>query len=356
MKKIGIITIIDNDNYGNRLQNYAMQEVLKKYDFNVTTIKNEKRFNKKRGLKELIVKFIGYYKMKLNVLMHANKKRLKNFKNFNKNIKFSSKLYTAYSKNLKREYDLFLTGSDQVWKPTYDRMSYMDLLGFADSNQKVAYAPSFGISNIDGKYYSFLKESLKDFKYLSVREQRGAEIIKEITGIDAQVVLDPTLLIEKEEWRKVERKPEIIPDRGYILTYFLGNNEVRKKIEKIAQDNNLDIINIMDKEKKYYECGPSEFIYLFDNASLIFTDSFHACVFSILFEKPFFVLNRVEKGMDNLNSRLDTILKTFKMEDRKLDDFDKINNWLESDYKEVKNILADERKKSHDFLKKVLDQ
>lgn len=356
MKKIGIITIIDNDNYGNRLQNYAMQEVLKKYDFDITTLKNEKRFNKKRSLKELIVKFIGYQKGKLKSLFKDNKKRVNNFREFNKNIKFSSKLYTAYSKNLKKEYDLFLTGSDQVWKPTYDRMSYMDLLCFADSKQKIAYAPSFGISTIDQKYHKFLRESLEDFKYLSVREQRGAEIIKEITGKDAQVVLDPTLLIEKEEWRKVERKPEIIPERNYILTYFLGNNEVKKKIEKIAQDNNLDIINIMDKENKYYECGPSEFIYLFDNASLIFTDSFHACGFSILFEKPFFVLNRVENGMNNMNSRLDTILKTFKMEYRKLDDFDKINNWLESDYKEVKNILIDERKKSHKFLKEALNQ
>ena len=355
MKRVGIITINDNDNYGNRLQNYALQEVIKKYGFEVITIKNDKRLNNKVKGKHFFINIFKFFKNRFGILLKSNRKRLKNFKEFNKNIKFSEILYTAYTKKLSKKYDFFITGSDQVWKPIYDRMSYMDLLCFAESNQKIAYAPSFGISNIESKYHKFLRESLKDYKYLSVREKRGAEIINEITGKNAEVVLDPTLLLDEYEWGKVEKKIDNISNSKYILTYFLGNNIYKEEIDEVAKKYGMKVINLMDKNCKFYQSGPSEFLYLFHNSSLIFTDSFHACVFSIIYKKPFFVFERAQKGMNNMNSRLDSLLQLTKQEFRHINSISEVKDFFENDYAEVNNILEKEKQKSINFLKKALD-
>ena len=144
MNKIGIITINDNNNYGNRLQNYAVQTYLKKLGFDVETLKNKEPYNEKKKYVFRVIK---------NVIK-GNKRikdeRLKRFEDFNKNIKFSRRTITAFS-NIKDKYDFFVVGSDQVWNSNIGRLRDVDLLGFARDEQKIAFSASFGVSEISSK-------------------------------------------------------------------------------------------------------------------------------------------------------------------------------------------------------------
>lgn len=343
MKKIGIITIIDNNNCGNRLQNYALQEVLKKYANEVITLKNENFLNWNDNY------FIGkirFIKKKVKGIFKKNEL----FTDFNKNIIFSKKYVTIKSKKISEKYDYFVVGSDQVWKPTRRRLSKIDLLSFAEPNKRLSYAASFGLEKIDKKYYKTLTEELPKFKAISVREDAGKRIIKEATGIEnVSVVLDPTLLIDKDSWKLMEKKPKSFKNQKYIFTYFLGDENTNELVRQTFGDD----YSIIDFYKGKY--GPSEFLYLINHAEYILTDSFHGTVFSILFEKKFYVFNRKQNDINNnMNSRLDTLLGKLSLESRKINDIKQINRRDEMNFKNVEKKLHYEREKSFDFLNKAL--
>ena len=348
--KTGIVTINDNDNYGNRLQNYALYKILENNNFDVTTIVNEPFSNTKKLYLLRILKNINY-----KGTYSDNKKRAQNFKEFNKNIKFSSKKITAYSKL--KEYDYVITGSDQVWNPDFGRLRDVDLLTIVPGNKRIAFSASFGVNDILDKIKPRVANELKKFKAISVREDRGKEIVEELTGRkDVEVLVDPTMLLTSEEWDKVSKKPTMLKTDKYILNYFLGelSEERRKEINRVAKENNCEVINILDKNSPFYECGPSEFLYLEKHAFLICTDSFHSSVFAIIYNTPFLVFNREQKTLVNMNSRLETLLSKFKLEKRKYNE--KITqDDLVCDYKEAYKILEKERLKADKFLRKALD-
>lgn len=164
------------------------------------------------------------------------------------------------------------------------------------------------------------------------------------------------MLLTVEEWNKNLKKPKQLNTNKYIVNYFLGDlsEERRKEIKRIAKENNCEIINLLDKNSPFYQSGPDEFLYLEKNAFLVCTDSFHSCVFAILFNRPFIVFDREDTKIKKMNSRLETLLKKFQLEDR----------WykgaigkelLDVDYSKAYKILEEERKKGYDFLKTVLD-
>lgn len=353
MKKVGIVTIIDNNNYGNRLQCYALNKYcnsnIKNAEF--LTLKNDSFSNQKRLYIFRVIRAL-LFNNKEKYDSHG--KRREKFDAFEKNIKYYSKKVTCYS-NLDL-FDYLIVGSDQVWNPNYRRLRDLDLLANASPQKRIAYAASFGVSNIPTKLITEVAKKLKEFKAISVREDRGKEIVENLTGRkDVKILIDPTMLLTPDEWDKVAKKPEQLKNNKYILNYFLGNlSEERKAvIEKFAQENDCEIINILDKNSPFYECGPSEFLYLEKNAFLICTDSFHSSVFAILYSNPFLVFNR-EDDHANMNSRLETLLSKFKLENKKYNG--KISNeTLTCDYSEAYKILEKERKKADEFLKAALD-
>ena len=356
MFKIGIITINDNNNYGNRLQNYAVQEILKKMGGNPETIKNNVRLNNKVNMCVFIRKYISFVQKNIKEKITGNRERRKFFGKFNSYINFSKKLATAYTITDK-DYDFFLVGSDQVWKPTYGRLSDMDLLEFTTSNKKIAFSASFGINELPEKYRKKAAKALKDFKVISVREDAGKKIVEDLTGRkDVQVLIDPTVVLTASEWDKVLKKPEQLKCDRYILNYFLGelSAERKKEIDRIAKENNCEVINILDKNSPFYQTGPSEFLYLEKNAFLICTDSFHSSVFAILYNRPFIVFEREQKGLENMNSRIETLINKFKLKNRKFTGKITEEN-LKHDYTEAYKILEIERQKSNEFLRKALD-
>ena len=342
MKKIGILTIYDENNYGNRLQNYAVQEVLKSMNFEVETIKNIN-----------LVDGENYLERAKNVMPERREK----FLNFNKekmNITEKTVFHHEIDEDFHKQYDYFAIGSDQIWNYNFkDRFSDATFASFAPIEKRISFSASFGISEVpEEKYY--LYKGLKDMKAISVRESAGAKIVKNITGReDAEVLIDPTMMLSKEKWDSIAEKPERLKNNKYILKYFLGNfsKEKQEEIEKIAKENDCEIIDVLD-EKSFYATGPSEFLYLIKNAFLVITDSFHSCVFSIIFNRPFLIYERDQASMSNMYSRIDTLLEKFQLNDRKFKGTIDDSN-LKVDYSHINKILSEEQEKVRKFLNKA---
>lgn len=350
MKKIGIYTLQDR-NFGNRLQNYATQIILQKQGYNVVSFSNSKLSNK--ILREICRNDFVYYlflTLKRKIRSVIKQDSGNQFNNFNKNISFTSDYIGKSDFKVGKGYYSIIAGSDQVWNTTFDWLSFNSFLPFRHS-RKISFSASFGVDSVP--YDQQIVDCLNDFKALSVREEAGAKIIKDLTGRDATVLVDPTMLLTKDEWRKVSKKPRGAKE-GYILTYFLSPkcDEAITKLEEIREDKEVyELLNPNDKVAG--TAGPSEFLWLFEHADLILTDSFHACVFSFLFNKPFIVYDR-NWNEGNMNSRLETLLSKFSLE-RKYANSGLPNDIWEHDYTEGYKQLEIERNKAIDFLKKALE-
>jgi hypothetical protein len=334
-KKVGILTLCGNGNYGNKLQNYATVAVLSKLGYEPETIwvKNAK----KQGLRSRLFEF------KLYNIDH--RKRTKMFKDFNKYLNISQTVKSEETMNeVSKNYSALLVGSDQVWNPGYVTNDSFYLLN-GINGRKISFSASFGVDGIPESRRESYKKGLEDFAAISVREDRGKELVEEISGRkDAEVLIDPTMLLDGHEWDKIAKKPKNVPNK-YILCYFLGKNGEprRKEIEELAKERNCEIINILDEDNPFFNTGPSEFVYLEKHAELICTDSFHSSVFAILYKRPFIIYDRIDND-EKMNSRLDTLLKKFCLKKRNLN----------CDYEEAFKILKKEREKSLTFLKENL--
>lgn len=345
MKKVAIVTI-ESENFGNRLQNYALQVILESLGCNVETID---RNNYAKISKKLSEKFKAIVK----ILVHA--KGVK-YSEFNQLI-HSSKHYARKDeaeKNLESYYDYFVAGSDQLWNPYFPFVGKCDLLTFARSEQKISYAASFGIEELPDSKIELYKNALQDFKNISVRETSAVKLIEELTGRKAQVVLDPTLLLDGDKWKSVQKKPSICPKGKYCFVYAIGekNKEFQKQLQEIEQQGEWEIFDIRVKNFLGFErcLGPAEFLYLIAHAEMILTDSFHATVFSILFHKS--VKSFKRKGLD-MSSRISTLADILGLQDKLLQGVLAIDEKV--DYSEVDLRLDRERNESINFLREALE-
>lgn len=355
MKQIRIVGIYDNINYGNRLQNYAVQESLKKYDFQVKTYNIE---GLRRGLKCIIHKLSGYRLTSRPGHYKYITARIKSFEKFDEKYIPTKRIRFMYQ--IEKDVDFFVVGSDQVWNVGFYGINplkkRMYLLSFARPDQKVCMAPSFGVSALPPEWEKYFCGQLMMFPYLSVREKSGAKLIRRLTGREAEVVVDPTLLLDTEEWDKIAERPEWFVDSApYILTYFLGGTTQKQNcyIQSLAAEHGMRICRLADESApELYGVGPGEWVYLVAHAALVQTDSFHACVFSLLYGRPFQVYRR-NGDTGDMFSRIENFLETFSLE-RKFADGSLENGLFECDYSTGKKRLAAEREKAEAFLKKSL--
>lgn len=353
--KICNITMIGYNNFGNRLQNYAIRKFINdKFNFEVFTMwKYETPIILKNYIKIIIPGKYIYFK------------KFKKFYLFNKlYIKKYKTTINSFINSKKILFDYYIVGSDQVWNFEYFKNFPKDggyklfLLSNIPKQKSIAFAPSFGLSYVDNEYKKIYSRLLKEFKALSVREDDGKEIIDKLTGIkNVDVLIDPTMLLTRNEWNNISKKPKNYKGEKYILNYFLGDTseERIKVINKYANDHNYKVINLLDKKDPYFVCGPSEFLWLEEHAELICTDSFHSSVFAIIFDRPFIIFDREQANIGCMNSRIETLINKFKLNDRKYNGKRITKANLEHDYSEAYKILEKERKKSEEFLKKALD-
>lgn len=369
MRKAAIITLNGYFNYGNRLQNYALQEVIKQLGFEVETIlhhelphvNNEtKIFNNvkrlARNLNPFSLKRKISNKMLSNKKKYAIKYRIPEFKKFTeKYIKETN--FTISSDNipdnLANKYEYFVVGSDQVWNPFYQKreniLPAIEYLTFAPKEKRLSYAASFGITSIPEKFIPRVRNGLMGMKSILVREHAGIEIVKKLTGRKAHVVLDPTMLLTKEKWLSIAKPHNKKPRSKYLLTYFLGkiSKESASFINQVAEEYDLEVIHLENYEDiELFKADPSHFIDFINSASIFLTDSFHGVAFSIVLETPFIVFEREENG-PSMYSRIETLLQTFDLENRQYIRIKKRPlEWMAIDFTKAKEILNEERRKS----------
>ncbi len=353
----GIVSLYGYINYGNRLQSYAVQHVLKQIGIDSQVIYIQ---NRHTDIREIAKKI--YFSPPVKALIRPNKrtvlkyKRQRSFEEFNKNFINSHKYSSIHDI---RGFDYYVLGSDQVWNPKrYDNVKKeLFFLRFVNPQQKVCYAPSFGVSELPNQWTEFFKENLMTFPHLSVREYAGARIIKELTGRDSEVLIDPTLMIDADDWRSIAKKPRSVnTECDYTLNYFIGETPEKAVLsaENLYRQYGFVNYDLFDIDNEgLYTADPTEFLYLLDHASIIQTDSFHACVFAFLFGKPFLLYAREGKDADML-SRIETLFEKFDLM-RKLVGSDLENDLLECDYKNGYTKLAEEREKVYSFLKSAMN-
>lgn len=355
--KITVVTIYDpTPNYGNRLQNYAVQHVLENMGCDVTTLSFEKEnITFLMKLKYLVHRITFYHLTNSKNFWKLFYKKVLKFREFNKRY-----INTTRINNIGdiKQSDYYVLGSDQVWNPSWYSSSALKkdlfLLTFCEDNKKVCFSPSFGVTSIPIEWVTWFKEYLGKIPHLSVREEAGAKIIRELTGKDADVLIDPTLMLSAADWNKIAETPKNIDcNKKYVLTYFLGGRSERVNAElKKYKNMGYEVYNLLDESQpNVYITNPSHFIYLVSHADLILTDSFHACVFSFIYDKPFLVYSR-EGSERSMMSRLDTLLSKFDIQ-RKYIDSGLNNDVFEHDYAKGKKILSKEQEKVTEFLVKA---
>ena len=356
-KSVGIVTMYSpKPNYGNRLQHYAVQTVLEKMGFDTVSYCFEKDdFGTAKLLRYWLYRLTGYRLTSHREYWETEISRYLQFRKFNGEYIKTEQIQSTEDIHGK---DFYVIGSDQVWNTSWYRYNpmyrHMYLLDFAEPQKRVCFAPSFGIAQLPEEWKPWFREKLEQFPMLSVRENAGAQIIRELTGREATVVLDPTMLLTDEEWRTVAQNPKGVKD-GYILTYFLApkSEEAAECLAKVRGDR--PVFELLDpKNPVVRTAGPSEFLWLFDHADLVLTDSFHACVFSLLFNKPFMVFARNDQG-ESMHSRLETLLKKFRLE-RKYAASGLENDLWEHDYSEGYRVLDRERERTMEFLRKAFGE
>ncbi len=358
--KVGIVTIVDYTNYGNRLQNYAVFHMLQKY-FNVDAITLTSNKNKSFENGNYVLWVKNYIAKKICVFPVIAEKKFGNnimrWTNFCKWTKknIPTKIYYECEhlpENLNEKYDFFIAGSDQIWNYNFASKKFYDyFLKFSDKSKNIALSASIGISNIPKEWENIYKEGLNNFSNISIRENEGKMIIKDLIEEDVPVLIDPTLMLTKEEWEKVSKKPRVDINKPYILKYYLGDKQ-DDNIEKWAMDNGYQIYELLNEEiSELYSAGPGEFISLIKNADLVCSDSFHCIVFSIIFSRPFIVYSR--KGNCNMISRLQTLLDLFGFQNR-WDSVIEEKNYLNCDFSNVQTILIREKKRVINYLEQSL--
>lgn len=347
-----IVTLYGNYNFGNKLQNYALVQVLGELGIFAHTADVIYRYeNHFMNIKNLIKKIV------VTVFRSSiEKKRKRKFTEFsNCYLNVTHEKYYTNSINRIARYDFIIYGSDQIWNPSCFGDSNLFLGYLGTKEQNIAYAASFGISSLPEKLQARYRDGFKNFHRISVREEGGLKIIRQSDCCqDIEVTLDPTLLITGDVWQSIEKKPNALSTDDYVLIYFLGtmSDEIKNIIYRFSEKYKFHIVNIMDANSPCYAIGPEEFLYLERNAKLVCTDSFHSCVFSFLFDTPFIVFDRV--GVENMSSRMETFLAKFKLEDRKFSG-NIVSKHLLHNYEKGQMILRQEKEKSLCFLKESLN-
>lgn len=349
MKKLAILTLYGYYNYGNKYQNYAVQETLKRYGYDVHTLVVYP--DRKQMIRP------AFFLLKAISGNTAIKRYLKIYRFSKRYIPIRA----VYKKDLQippeisDEYDCFAVGSDQVWNPNIkpdERQNFF--LSFADRNKRVCVSPSFGVSEIPEKYRSIYTEGLNGFEYLCSREEAGVKIIEELTGKKAEHLIDPTLALTKNEWQKIFSDSKT-PGEKYILSALLGklSQDEEAYINNLADKNGLKIINVFASDSFY---GPDEVLSLINNASLVFTDSFHFTAFSVNFGIPFIVTERKDDSVNSaMFSRISSLLGMLSLEERQYGKT-KPGEELKCNFDNAQKILERERKKYFEFLDRSLNR
>lgn len=250
-------------------------------------------------------------------------------------------------------------GSDQIWNSSTMYVDPMYYLRFAPAVKRIAFAPSFGRDFVADYNKEKMSKWIGEFAHLSVREDSGVALIKEMTGKDAVQLIDPTLMVDGETWKRTLGIAD--NNENYILAYFLDkpSEKARKAILELKEALHCEVIGIpyqfddMSYCDKVVPTGPIEFLDLINNAECVLTDSFHGTAFSINLHTPFYVFGRVYGSAHSQNSRVESILRRMNMMDR-FEPTEAFANMLRLDFEYSECVLSEERQKAREYITNAL--
>lgn len=366
-RKIGVCCEYQHRNYGSMLQALATVMQLENLGCDYELIRYTRKLTP-----DLLARSLSRIPSEISLLVrrHLQAQRIKKYPEIQNGIRLRNARFERFSRNyflnVSRPYDTFfqlqkaarqyravLVGSDQLWTPRGYSTRFFNLLFVPDDIPKIAYATSFGVSQIPNSKKKIAKKFLNRIEYIGVRETRAAEIIKELTGRDVPTVLDPTLLFSAQDWLNIIPLRQIpsLAGKKYIFCYFLGRNpQQRREAEKLRAETGCEIVFIPHLDEfipedigfgdvQLFDIGPEEFVNLIRNAEYVCTDSFHGSVFSILYHKSFITFNRFkEHDKNSRNSRIDTLLAQTELENRRFDD-----RLLEQIVQPIDTVRVDQR-------------
>ena len=354
--KIGILTQPLKTNYGGLIQAYALKTTLEKLNHNVTIINRVGFFRRNQ---KTIIKFLSKIKKNVFNILGKDKKLPKEIqdridsncaqfirkyiKHVSEDIKTIDALYKYVNQ---MQFEGYVVGSDQIWRPSYSPCIENYYIDFCNDEKvkKIAYAASFGGDTWEytAKETAICSALAKKFNAISVREDSGVELCSKYLGIEAKHVLDPTMLLEKEDYEYIVYKEKIPQSKGDLFYYFLDDNQTKQELIKFLEKrcnktsyncmpakkakNGKSIVNVED----YIFPSPAKWLRSFMDAEMVITDSFHGTVFAIIFNKPFWVIYNAHRG----NTRFDSLMKLFGLTERIIDitdysntDFNKSIDW-----------------------------
>ena len=361
--KTGLVTFYHIHHYGALLQAYATERSVERcgsqceiVDYYVN--QNNDLFRRPTGL--------GSAAADVHTALHYAplKARYQRFEEFSKQyLRISGHRFESLEelKNAELPYDVILSGSDQIWNPKIFPDGRFDpvFFGAFSRRRKIAYAPSFGIPHVPEGMEEELRGYLAGFSHVSVRERQGQVIVEEVTGKTVPVVLDPTLLLDREEWGAIAQPPA---DKGYILCYCISKpGALSPYIHALAEKAGLPVVQLCGIRQKVHpkakcvlDAGPAEFLGLFQNASYVCTNSFHGTVFSVQFQKPFFTAVAPSELAAPESSRTFSILSRLGLTGRIIGKGDTAGLDDAIDWASVDRRLEEARQSSLTYLRAAL--
>lgn len=364
--KIGVITLHRAENYGSVLQTFALQYKLNELGHEVDILDyHPERYTNSGWLKRLKGKSPKFNNpfilLAAKILIYPSylrkEKIFEAYVNKYLNLHPTKFATNEDAKNLSFDEDAFCTGSDQVWNSHWNECVEKALfLDFVPKGKLVfSYAASIGLSELPKDEVDITSKLLNKYEYLSVREDSGVKILNNLGRKDAVQCLDPTLLLSKEEWNKYTN--DKFKGKNYILTYNLHHDvEIDKLANELSRKYDLPVWNIsynwhdIIRKGHLCWCPPVEdFLGLIKHAKFVIADSFHATVFSLVFERQFVTITP-----EIASSRISSILNLLGIGERNQNKFIDTSMMEKAiDYKTVKYKLAEEQKVSIDFLRKA---
>lgn len=357
MKNVVIVTWLGTGNFGTSLQSFALHEYLKNKGYNVSILH---RFQESDWcLQHRIREFLKTVKESIKKLLNRKYARLHHFnkEKYNHTIVSSLRQY----ERLLAETNVFVTGSDQIWNCYHNYDPFM-FLQFAGQVKRIAYASSMGTADFPAECQKQVFGFLTQFEHIGVREQSMVDYLNVfLHRNDVTQVLDPTFLLTAQEWKRFGEKaqPSVFAKEPYIFCYLIGNREEYteqlRQVLRLSQISHVVVIPSLESggfsmpgATVCTDAGPYEFIHLLDHASLIVTDSFHACALSINLSKDFVAFKRFsDKDKGSQNSRLCDLLSHYSLENRW---FDTSSNYPPVDYRPIQKILETDQLRSSSYL------
>ncbi|MBQ7547261.1 MAG: polysaccharide pyruvyl transferase family protein [Clostridia bacterium] len=354
--RIGIVTFAESMNYGQRLQNFALEQTLISFGHKPETIMKHSRIL--TSPKQILL-------LKLNILLkrglYNTGRRAISFDRFRrKRMHFSKDIYPNGSFS---DYDLVVCGSDQIWNTSNDQLERSFYFAqFIAPEKRIAFSASLGTNDLTPDQLRYVAEKADEMKAVSVRERSSAQLLQPLCRNKIETTIDPVFLLTSSQWLSIAHKPTFVAKgEKYILTYFLGDlpPQTEAYVKRVSEELGLRVIRLHGVIFKEgfsdlgFGVGPEEFVYLMANSALTITDSFHAVAFSCIFQRPLRWFSRMHRSATNI--RIENLFSLFSIADWAIGNSEEpAEHFLFCDYESVDEVIERERRHALNYLQNAL--